>query len=160
MSAANMDYKPAGGVARAVLYSPQGDMEIDFGEERCSAVFDCEGADVVLLDDRSSFEEVTASDAGAVSVVHTLALVASRNDAAQWLAPDFMLRAAHEGLIADLTLNDGRRLLAGCSAALGKEQPLRLVSLQSTSQHRLSQTPAVTLTLRSEDTAFACQISG
>ena len=70
MSAANMDYKPAGGVARAVLYSPQGDMEIDFGEERCSAVFDCEGADVVLLDDRSSFEEVAASDAGAVSVVH------------------------------------------------------------------------------------------
>lgn len=153
----NIYYKPVGGVARVVLYRPTDDMETAFGADCCTAVFNCEGIDVTLLDDRSSFEECAAPQAGAVSVVHTLTLVASRNEAAQWLAPDFIMRATHEGLVADITLNDGRRLLCGCSEALGSEQPLRLVSLRSDSCCRLSQTPALVLTLRSEDTAFACE---
>lgn len=150
-------YKPVGGVARVVLCRPSDDMEIAFDEEGCTAVFNCEGVGVTLLDDRSSFEECASPQAGAVSVVHTLTLVASRNAAAPWLAPDFIMRATHEGLVADITLNDGRRLLCGCSEALGSEQPLRLVSLRSDSCCRLSQTPALELTLRSEDTAFACE---
>ena len=160
MGAANMECKPVGGVARAVLYRPDDDMEIAFGDGECYAVFNCEGTEVVLLDDHSSFEERIVPDAGAVSVVHTLTLVAARGDAATWLAPGFAERATHEGVIADLTLNDGRRLVVGCSEALGTEQPLRLASLFCDSGLRLTQTPTVTLTLRSEDTAFACQISG
>ena len=160
MGAANVERKPVGGVAMAVLYRPDDDMEIAFGDGECYAVFNCEGVEVVLLDDSSSFEECIAPDAGAVSVVHTLTLVAARGDAVAWTAPGFAERVTHEGVIADLTLNDGRRMVVGCSEALGTEQPLRLASLRCDSGLRLTQTPTVTLTLRSEDTAFACQISG
>lgn len=158
MATSNRDYKPVGGVARAVLYAPGDATGVVFDDGHCTAAFECEGVEVALLDDMSSFEECAASDAGAVSVVHTLTLVARRNDAEAWLTPDFAERAAHEGFVADIVLNDGRRLLGGCSETFGTEQPLCLVSLKSASHCRLSQTPTVTLTLRGEDGELASQV--
>ena len=158
METATTDYKPVGGVARAVLYRPEA-CNAAFVDGVCTASFDGGGVEVALIDECSSFEEVAACDSGRISVVHTLSLVASRNDADLWLAPQFVADAVRRGVVADLTLNDGRRLIAGFSADFADEQPLRLLSLRSASGERLAQTPTVTLTLRSEDTAGASPLN-
>lgn len=152
---ANTNYKPVGGVARVALYPTGGDMEFRFADGACTAKFDCEPVAVPLMDDRSSFEELFDNSSGPVAVTHTLTLVAERGEAERWLSAEFADCVLRQGVIADVTLNDGRRLLVGCSERMEQDFPLRFVSLRSDSGKRLSDTPTLTLTLRSTDTVAA-----
>lgn len=149
---ADKAYKPVGGVARAALYPARGDVELRFASGVCEVRFCCEPAEVPLIDDRSSFEELLDNSSGPVSVTHTLTLVAERGAAERWLSWDFADDVSRQGVIADITLNDGRRLIVGCSERMERDYPLRFVSLRSDSGKRLSDTPTLTLTLRSIDT--------
>ena len=140
-------YKPVGGVARVALYPTYGDIGLRFAGGVCEATFDCEPVEVPLTDDRSSFEELLDNSSGP--------LVAERGEASQWLSAEFADSLSRQGVIADVTLNDGRRLIVGCSERMERDFPLRFVSLHSDSGRRLSDTPTLTLTLRSTDTAPA-----
>jgi hypothetical protein len=84
--------------------------------------------------------------------------VADREVAKAWLDKDFLDRAYLDGLVAQVLLADGRRLLVGYSALFGDEQPLRLESLISTSGTQLHDKPTVTLRLVSHDTEFSNEI--
>ena len=152
-------YKPVGGVARVALYPTYGDLRLSFADGVCEAEFYCKSAEVPLIDDRSSFEELLSNSSGPISVTHTLTLVAERNAAAQWLSAEFADALSRQGVIADVTLNDGRRLIVGCSERMERDFPLRFVSLRSDSGKRLSDTPTLTLTLRSTDTAPAMPLT-
>ncbi len=152
-------YKPVGGVARAVLYPAGEDMDFRFADGVCTADFGCKPLEVPLIDDRSSFEELFDNSSGPVSVTHTLTLVAERGAAERWLSPEFAACVSRQGVVADVTLNDGRRLLVGCSERMERDFPLRFVSLRSDSGKKLSDTPTLTLTLRSTDTDAAAEIA-
>jgi len=155
---ADTAYKPVGGVARAALYPTYGDIELRFEGGACTVKFNCEPVAVPLIDDRSSFGELLDNSSGPISVTHTLTLVAELGAAARWLSSEFAADMSQEGVIADVTLNDGRRLIVGCSERMKRDFPLRFVSLRSDSGKRLSDTPTLTLTLRSTDTEPAAAI--
>ncbi|MBQ9137087.1 MAG: hypothetical protein IJX65_00435 [Alistipes sp.] len=123
-----MSYKPIGGVQSVAL--------------RFVAV--TEQIAVPLIDDASEYKQtVVASELGVVH--HVLTLVARRDDAQPWLGEEFALRAVLEGVVATLTLEDGRECTLG-----SPDIPLRLDTLQSTSALSPSDEPTVTLTLRCE----------
>ena len=148
-------YKPVGGVARVALYPTYADFGGRSPGGVCEATFDCEPGEVPLTDDRSSFVELLDNSSGPLSVTHTLTLVAERGEASKGLSAEFADSLSRQGGIADVTLNDGRRLIVGCSERMERDFPLRFVSLHSDSGRRLSDTPTLTLTLRSTDTAPA-----
>ena len=152
--------KTAGGVAGAELRfaGDWGSASFSDNGSRCSADFRAAPCRVPLVEFRSHFDERTACEGGPVCVEHTLTLVADRRDAAPWLDRDFVRRCAYEGVVAQVTLNDGRTLLAGCSEHLRSEQPLKLVSLQVLSGVLPSDRPVAVLTLRSVDTAAAAEM--
>lgn len=152
-------YKPVGGVARVALYPAGGDMDFRFADGVCTADFGCKPSVVPLIDDRSSFEELFDSSSGPVSVTHTLTLVAERGAAEHWLSAKFAADVLRQGFIADITLNDGRRLLVGCSERMERDFPLRFVSLRSESGKKPSDTPTLTLTLRSTDAEAAVPLA-
>ena len=108
-----------------------------------------------LIEDRSSLNEEISFKDGIVAVRHTLTLVADRNLAEAWLEPAFCSEAVLCGLCAVVTLNDGCTLLVGCSERFGTQQPLRPVSIVSSSGSRLADMPTLTLTLESYDTSAA-----
>ena len=150
--------KPIGGVESCSLYP---------ADAVTTAMFSCDGVEielsetpieVTLLDDASKYEECAQSKLGATCVSHLLQLVAERNEAGRWLDNDFIERAYLNGLVAVVSLCDGRRLLAGYSALFGNEQPLRLENVISTSGSSLNETPSVTLRLVSQDTEFSREI--
>ena len=154
--------KPAGGVAaveltaaanvRDVRFDTAGlCSQLDLADEQ--AVMQCE-----LLEERSSLVETLSAEGGAVAVNHRLQLVADRNLAHAWLQPEFVAEALRRGVVAVVTLADGRRLLAGASSKFGLEQPLRLKTLKVASGTRALEAPTVELALESSDTAFAAQM--
>ncbi len=148
-------YKPAGGVERVVLHPASSAAEVSFAGGCCRCTFADGGVEVPLCDDRSRFEEELLCQSPPPSVRHRLTLVAERARAAAWADADFIARAVHEGVVAEIVLSDSRTLVCGVSEHLGAEQPMRPVALLSDSGVRLSQGPTLTLTLESEDTAFA-----
>ena len=154
--------KPAGGVAAVELSAAANIRDIEFEEGGgltvCSllnfadnsAVMRCE-----LLEERSSFVETLTADGSSVAVKHTLKLVADRNMAQGWLEPRFISEAMCGGIVALVTLADGRRFIAGVSRKFGLEQPLRLKSITVDSGRSATDEPEVILILESFDTAFA-----
>ena len=105
-----------------------------------------------LAEQRSSYTELSDTQAGPQRVRHTLKLVVSREAARTLFGPAFRHTAATEGLIATVTAASGERLLIGWSARLGREQPLRLGSVSNESGVKpLDGTPVV-VTLTCEDT--------
>lgn len=151
-------YKPVGGVERCSLYPANAVEKALFSSEGCEVTLVGEPLEVELLDDMSSYEELTDSLKGDIRVSHLLNLVADREVAKAWFDKDFLDRAYLDGLVAQVLLADGRRLLVGYSALFDDEQPLRLESLISTSGTKLHDKPTVTLRLVSHDTEFACEI--
>ena len=143
------NYKPVGGVESVTLY-PANAVE--------SALFSSDGCEVDLLDDLSQYEECAECNDGVACVSHRLSIVADRRDASDWLTIEFLEQVLYEGLVAVVSLCDGRRLLVGYSAQFTTEQPLRLESLTSSSGSRLHDTPTVTLRLVSYDTEFSPEI--
>ena len=136
--------KPAGGITAAAI-TPAGNLlRAALGADgRAEAVF----RDGTLLtrlplaEQRSSYTELSDTQAGPQRVRHTLKLVVSREAA-----------RTTEGLIATVTAASGERLLIGWSARLGREQPLRLGSVSNESGVKpLDGTPVV-VTLTCEDT--------
>lgn len=148
-------HKPIGGVEFCELHFADSLASISFEDEECCLEFMDDGIAVTLADDLSSFVERLDCDRGVAKVEHRLRLVAQRNEADEWLDRNFMRRAAHAGIIALLTLNDGRTLAVGVSQHLGTEQPLRLGSLTCDSGVAPADTPRVILELHSTDTALA-----
>ena len=150
--------KPKGGVARVALHTADAVGSLAVGDEGCRVRFADEPLEVLLTDDRSLFEEQLSVEEGVMSVEHRLTMVADRNHAPQWLETEFLYRATHEGLIAEVVLNDSRRLLVGYSLRLQGEQPLRLQSLTAASGQRPNDTPTLTLTLAATDAEMAMPI--
>ena len=147
--------KPAGGITAAAI-TPAGNLlRAALGADgRAEAVF----RDGTLLtrlplaEQRSSYTELSDTQAGPQRVRHTLKLVVSREAARTLFGPAFRHTAATEGLIATVTAASGERLLIGWSARLGRDQPLRLGSVSNESGVKpLDGTPVV-VTLTCEDT--------
>ena len=153
--------KPAGGITAAAI-TPAGNLLLAAlgADGRAEAVF----RDGTLLtrlplaEQRSSYTELSDTQAGPQRVRHTLKLVVSREAARTLFGPAFRRTAATEGLIATVTAASGERLLIGWSARLGREQPLRLGSVSNESGVKpLDGTPVV-VTLTCEDTDSAPEL--
>lgn len=152
--AASTPRKPAGGITAAAI-TPAGNLlrAAPGADGRVEAVFR-DGAlltPLPLAEQRSSYSELSDTQAGPQRVRHTLTLVIGREAARALLTPSFRRTAAADGLIATVTAASGERLLIGWSARLGKEQPLRLGPVSNESGTKpLDGTPVV-VTLTCED---------
>ena len=151
-------YKPVGGVESATLYPADAVEMALFSDDGCEVELSGEGLCVPLLDDGSHYEERAECKGGIHKVAHALHLVADRASGDEWFDADFLERASVDGVVAVITLYDGRRLLLGYSAHFGGEQPLRLESLESSSGESLHDIPTATLRLVSYDTEFSPEI--
>lgn len=149
------NYKPVGGVESVALYPADAVVTALFSSDGCEVELSGVPIEVPLLEDCSQYEEKSHSERGSTSVSHLLHLVAERGYAQAWMENDFLEQATFEGFVAVISLCDGRHLLAGYSALLGNEQPLRLESLTSTSGKSLGDIPSVTLRLVAHDTDFS-----
>lgn len=163
LSQSSSHRKPVGGVRSVVLTATDNVAEALFAASGtlCTSLnFVDEGAlmECELLEESSCFEEKLSSESGVVSVAHNLVLVAERNVAEEWLAPEFRTESLKRGLCAVVTLNNGCRLLVGYSERFGAQQPLRVVSIKSSSGTRRTDPPTVTLTLENFDTSIASVI--
>ncbi|MBQ5635677.1 MAG: hypothetical protein IIV10_05145 [Alistipes sp.] len=147
--------KPIGGIAHCALYPADSVRVKSITTNGCDVLFANQSCEFDLFDEHSSFNEQMLSDKGVLKVVHRLELIADRNLASSWLEIPFTHQAIDKGLVARLTLTDGRKLLVGYSKKFEFERPLRLSSLSFNSGSRANETPTLTLTLTSEDTAFA-----
>lgn len=159
--AASTPRKPAGGVASVTL-TPAGNLlrAAVAADGRIEAVFRDPGRllTLPLAEQRSSYAEVSDSDAGPQRVRHTLTLVIGREAARMHLTPAFRRTAQTEGLIALVRMASGEGLLAGWSPRFGTAQPLRTAALRMESGTKpLDGTPVV-LTLTSEDTDPAAEL--
>jgi hypothetical protein len=152
------NYKAVGGVERVALYPTEAVEEALFSSEGCEVTLAASPIEVEPLDDGSRYEEEATNRDGATLVTHRLHLVADRSSAERWLEQDFLERAAVEGVVAVVTLCDGRTLLVGYSAHFGNEQPLLLDSLTSSSGEGAHDSPRVTLQLHSHDTEFSTEL--
>ena len=155
-------HKPAGGVRSAVLLLPSvyGDLFFSADGTSCECIRpQGEVHRCRLADGRSSFDETLEVKGGTRTVTHRLRLVADRDAAEEWLKPDFIQLLRFTGVAADITLADGRRLLAGVSAHMYDKQPLRLRSIDVASGCRLADVPSVTMVLESTDSAFAAALT-
>ena len=152
------NYKPVGGVESAALYPADAVMTALFSSEGCELELSGIPIEISLMEDKSRYEESIKVERGKSYVSHRLHLVADRNHADAWLDNRFLERASFEGLIAIVSLCDGRRLLVGYSAQFGNEHPLQLDALSSTSGSTLHETPSVTLQLISYDTDLSVYI--
>ncbi|MBQ5753177.1 MAG: hypothetical protein IIV91_03080 [Alistipes sp.] len=151
--------KPKGGVAHVALHAADAVGSLAVEDDGCRVRFTDVPLEVSLADECSLFEEQLSTDGGVVEVCHRLTLVADRNFAQPWLDDDFLNRATCEGLVAEVTLCDSRRLLVGYSLRLASEQPLRLRSLIAGSGVRANDTPTLTLSLESIDAEMAMPIA-
>ena len=154
----NSIYKPIGGIESCALYPADAVEMILFSSNGCEVELSGTPLETPLLEDSSYYEEVLRLQQGVASVSHLLHLVANRNDANEWLDNDFLERAAFEGLVAIISLCDGRRLLAGYSMHLGDEQPLRLESITTSSGNSPRETPSATLRLVAYDAEFSMKL--
>ena len=152
------NYIAVGGVERVALYPTEAVEEALFSSEGCEVTLAASPIEVELLDDGSHYEEEATNRDGATLVTHRLHIVADRSSAERWLEQDFLERAAVEGVVAVVTLCDGRTLLVGYSAHFGNEQPLLLDSLTSSSGEGAHDSPRVTLQLHSHDTEFSTEL--
>lgn len=153
------EYKPVGGVESVALYPTDAVAVALFSSDGCEITLSSASPVAVeLLDDLSHYEEQAERRGGTTKICHRLTLVADREVAAEWCTPEFMERCAIEGIVAIISLCDGRRLLAGYSSQFGDEQPLRIEQLTSSSGERLQDMPTVTLQLVSHDTEFSQEI--
>ncbi|MBR2031874.1 MAG: hypothetical protein IKA04_06630 [Alistipes sp.] len=152
------NYKAVGGVERAALYPADAVATALFSSEGCEVELSGEPIEVELLEDMSSFEECSDSRSGVTKISHQLNLVADRREAGAWFDEAFVERCSIEGVVAVVSLCDGRRLLVGYSARFGDEQPLHLSSLTFASGSCLHDKPTATLRLVSHDTEFSQEI--
>lgn len=153
------NYKPVGGVESVTLYPANAVESALFSSDGCEVELSDEfSLEIDLLDDLSQYEECAECNDGVTCVSHRLSIVADRRDASDWLTIEFLEQVLYEGLVAVVSLCDGRRLLVGYSAQFTTEQPLRLEALTSSSGSRLHDTPTVTLRLVSYDTEFSPEI--
>lgn len=152
-------YKPVGGVERVALYPTDAVVAALFSKDGCEITLSSATPIAVeLLDNLSHYEEQAKRRGGATKISHRLNLVADRVAAAKWCTPEFLERCAVEGVIAVISLCDGRHLLAGYSAQFCNEQPLRIEQLISSSGEGLKEMPTITLQLSSHDTEFSQEI--
>lgn len=154
----NRNYKPVGGVESVSLYPADAVQAALFSRDGCEVELAGSPIKVPLLEDASKYEESSKVHKGVSSVSHLLHIVAERNNAEEWLNPDFIEQATLVGFVAIISLCDGRQLLAGYSARFCDEYPLRLENIISTSGTDLCEVPTVTLRLVSYDTEFSPQI--
>lgn len=153
--------KPAGGI-EAVALTPAGNLlrAAAAADGELEVALRDEGLliEMPLLEERSTYTERTDTQAGPPRVRHTLTLALSREEAQRLFDPAFRRTATTEGFIAIVTAASGERLLAGWSARMGSEQPLRLDALQNESGAKPIDGTAVLLTLTSEDADPAVEI--
>lgn len=141
-------HKPKGGVERVVLY-PAGGISV------IEDVAEVQGVEVELVDDGSSYVELFISKSGLVGVEHTLTLCSQQHNASPWLDAEFIRRAAVEGVVAEVYLASGIKIVVGWSERFATEQALRLKTLHTLSGKRPTDLPRVELTLWSHDTESA-----
>lgn len=153
--------KPAGGVT-AVTITPAGNLlrTVVTADGRIEAVFRdaTQLTGLPLAEQRSSYAELSDTDAGPLRVRHTLTLVMDRETARTLFTPAFRRTAQTEGLAALVTMASGERLLAGWSARFGTAHPLRPGSFGMESGTEPLDGTAAVLTLTSEDTDPAAEL--
>lgn len=135
-----MSTKPIGGIKSCVLYA--------------AGAVENQPVTVELMDDRSTYNQMLSSNKGVCTVTHTLRLVAYKDSAVAWLESHFIRRASIQGVVAELTLNDGGSVKVGYSEALLYQQPLRLSKVEIESGSSAEHIPTVVLTLCSQDTSL------
>jgi hypothetical protein len=150
--------KPVGGVEWVLLYPADAVETALFSSDGCEVTLSEEALEVVLMEDCSYICEEAKCVGGATKITHSLTLVAERGAASEWLETEFLERASIDGVVAVVTLEDGRSLLVGYSSRFGCDYPLRLVSLCSSSGSSPCERPTLTLQLVSCDTEFSHEI--
>ena len=150
--------KPIGGISSCALYPADAARISAVTRQGCKVTFNKAPYEFELFDEHSSLSEQMVAENGILKVTHRLTLVADRNLASAWLEAPFTNQAIDKGLVAEVTLTDGRHLLVGWSHRFQAEQPLRLSSLRSDSGTRANETPTLTLTLESRDNTFAMPV--
>lgn len=147
-----------GGVSRVLLY---GSEEVDgwtLGEAGCSALLLRPGtrpAEPPLVEERSSYAEEVSDGEFPPTVRHTLRLVMSGWQGRELVDGDFLRRAVSAGFVAVVEAENGERFVAGRSARLGGEQPLRLEKIVRTTGCRRTEPPELLLVLGCTDDAPA-----
>ena len=153
MADAQHTLKPVGGIRAAAVV-----LQGAAGCGSASAVVSA-ARPVPVVEERSSYEEVSAVVDGAVCIEHRLVLAVPADYAAECLTAELLRHWAVEGTAAAVDTESGERIVVGWSERFGCEQPLRLVSAEFSSGNSTRQTPAAILTLRSFDTETATRIS-
>lgn len=147
-----------GGVRRVLLYGAEEVTGWTFGEAGCSALLLRPGArpaEPPLVEERSGYAEEAADGDFPPTVRHTLRLVMSGWQGRELIGGDFLRRAATGGFVAVIEAENGARCVAGRSARLGGEQPLRLEKIVRTSGERRTEPPELLLVLSCTDDAPA-----
>ena len=144
--------KPVGGIAAAAVV-PAGAAALGSAAEVAAAA-----VAVPLVEGRSSYDETTDSRDGTVRVEHLLTLAVPADFARRHLGEELCRRWATEGTAAVVVTEAGERLVAGWSERFGGEQPLRLATLELSTDKSPRAVPVALLTLRSVDTSPATRI--
>ncbi len=108
-----------------------------------------------LAEERSDYAEEIRTDTFPPTVRHRLQLVMSGWQGRALAGGDFLRRAATGGFVAVVEAVNGARFVAGRSARLGGEQPLRLEKIDLKSGSRRMEPPESVLSLVCTDDAPA-----
>jgi hypothetical protein len=111
---------------------------------------------VELPEDSARYGEKAVRESGALKVEHTLAFLL---DPVGGAAANFISSleewSRHSGMVAIVELLSGERLLVGFSRRFLARMPLRLSAVEGSTGGKPSERSALTVTLRSTDTAPA-----
>ena len=149
---------PVGGVRRVLLYGAEEVTGWTLGEAGCTALRLRPGAEALeppLAEERSDYAEEIRTDTFPPTVRHRLRLVMSGWQGRALAGGDFLRRAATGGFVAVIEAVNGARFVAGRSARLGGEQPLRLEKIDLKSGSRRMEPPESVLSLVCTDDAPA-----
>ena len=152
---------PKGGIREVKLIDASQIAGLEYDQEGsvCTGLKVLSQAVVVkydILEDKSSYEESVSESNGFRVVRHTLNLVRGMVSTdqmypvAEWMA---------NGCVALIELMGSKRLLIGVSESLGKEYPLRLVSVIRNSGCKMDDGVTERLTLESVDVSEAVSMA-
>jgi len=137
--------KPVGGVCSAAVV-PAGTAVGNSPQEIIEAA-----VGIPIMEDRTSYEERISWKNGIARTEHLLTVTVARDYAQEHFTARVQRHWAREGTAAVIRTAAGELIVAGWSERFGAEQPLRLVSMDSTTALSPRDTPTSTLLFRSVD---------
>lgn len=147
--AAQRKIKPVGGI-ESVAVVPAGTAAAGSPQEIAA-----QAEELPLVEDASYYEERTEWLDGIPRTEHRLSVTLPRDEAQRIFTPQAVEWWATAGTAAVVRTASGERLVVGWSERFGGEQPLRLVSIASTTARSPREVPTATALFRSFDTSGA-----